>query len=65
MLGDHILYSHDFSDGEGIDIRKRSLTLITDNDFGVYHRGRIETPNGIARHKISNKPTLCLKPLSV
>ena len=64
MLGDHILYSHDFSDGEGIDIRKRSLTLITD-DFEACHRGRIETPNGKTRHKISNKPTLCLKPLSV
>ena len=29
MLGDHILYSHGLSDGEGVDITKRNLTLIT------------------------------------
>ena len=29
ILGDHILYSHDFSDCEGVDIIKRSLTMIT------------------------------------
>ena len=27
MLGDHVLYSHDFS--EGVDITMRNLTLIT------------------------------------
>ena len=29
MLGDHILYSHDFSDSEGLNIAKRNLMLIT------------------------------------
>ena len=29
MLGDHILYSHDLSDWENVDITKRNLTLIT------------------------------------
>ena len=29
MLGDHILYSHNFSDWEGVDVAKRNLTLIT------------------------------------
>ena len=28
-LGDHVLYSHDFSDREGVDVTKRNLTLIT------------------------------------
>ena len=29
MLGDIILYSHDFSDWESVDITKRNLMLIT------------------------------------
>ena len=29
MLGDHILYSHDFSDSESADITKKNFTLIT------------------------------------
>ena len=29
MLGNHILYSHDLSYWEGVDITKRNLTLIT------------------------------------
>ena len=29
MLGDHILDSYDFFDWEGVDIKKRFLTLIT------------------------------------
>ena len=29
MSSDHILYSHEFSDLEGVDIRKRNFTLIT------------------------------------
>ena len=28
-LGDYILYSHDFSDRESVDITERNLTLIT------------------------------------
>ena len=29
MVGDHILYSHELSEREGVDITKRNLTLIT------------------------------------
>ena len=29
MMGDHILYSHDFSDRERVNLTTRNLTLIT------------------------------------
>ena len=29
MLSDHILYSHDFSDQDGVDIAKRNLILVS------------------------------------
>ena len=29
MFSDHIVYSHDFSDLDGVDTTKRNLTLIT------------------------------------
>ena len=35
MLDDHILYSHDFSDCECVDITKRNSTLITSGVNGT------------------------------
>ena len=35
MLGDHILYSHDFSDWESFDITNKNLTFITIRTLSV------------------------------
>ena len=43
MFGDQVLYSHNFSDLEGVDITKRNLTLIT---VGAGVKGNI-VPSGL------------------
>ena len=57
MLGDHILYSYDFSDCKGVDMTKRNLTLITIEayrDNVSYHQGESGNRTEI-RQKTANR----------